>query len=327
MNKIICGIDIGIKHLAFCIITKNNENKLININEWININLMENEIHNCDGILNSKVPKNCSAKSKFYHTDSNDQTTYYCGTHKTQHLEPKCPEIIKHKTKESCTYTNETNIKCTKSGSCIISNSIYCKQHSDKFVKEFVKKNSLQEINKTNCMTTDPQLLCTSIFNALNKYESFKLLNEVRIENQPGLTNPTMKAVASTVFAYFVFLNVTYNLNIIVRYVSPATKIKYSDDFINFINNKINEHNIDKKEKCKCKLCKLDIEYKKNNEEFTINYSKYKFSYEVFKLLSILYTEKKLIDNNLSHKLELLINIKKKDDPCDAFLHADKDLK
>ena len=324
MNKTICGIDIGIKHLAFCIITKNNENKLIDINEWTNINLMEDEIHNCDGIMNHK--KKCNAKSKFYYTDSNNMTTYYCGTHKKQHLETKCPEITKHKTKDSCTYINEANIKCPKTGSYMINDDIYCKQHSDRFVKQFTKNNSLREISKTNCMTTDSQVLCTNIFNSLNKYESFKTLNEVRIENQPGLTNPTMKAVASTVFAYFVFLNVTYNLNIIIKYVSPATKIKYSDDFIVFMNNKITEHD-NKNGLCKCKLCKLNIEFKKNSEEFTTNYTKYKFSYEVFKLLSILYTEKKLIDSNLSHKLELLSDIKKKDDPCDAFLHADKDLK
>jgi hypothetical protein len=324
MNKKIGGFDIGIKHLAFCIITKNNENKLVDINEWTNINLMEDDVHNCDGIMKNKTK--CNAKSKFYFTDNN-VSSYYCATHKTQHLEPKCPEIIKHTTKESCTHTNKPDVKCIKKGSCMINDNIYCKQHSDKFVKQFVKNNSLRPINKTNCMTTDPQILCTNIFNALNKYESFKLLNEVRIENQPGLTNPTMKAVASTVFAYFVFLNVTFNLNIIIKYVSPATKIKYSDDFILFMNNKINEHSNTKKESCKCKLCKLNIEFKKNNEQFTINYTKYKFSYDVFKLLSILYTEKILIDNNLSQKLELLTNIDKKDDPCDAFLHANKDLK
>jgi hypothetical protein len=90
MNKNICGFDIGIKNLAFCILTKTCENKLIDINEWTNINLIED---------------------------------------------------------------NE---------------------------------------NK-KCMKINPQILYTSIFNALNKYESFKTLNEVRIENQPALINPTMK--------------------------------------------------------------------------------------------------------------------------------------
>ncbi len=322
MDRKIGGFDIGIKHLAFCVLTKSKENKLIDIGEWTNINLMEGEEHKCDGILKNK--KKCTAKPKFYHTND-DETKYYCGSHKTQHLEVKCSEIVKCKTTEKCTFAND--IQCIKKGTCSIDDNIYCKQHGDKLFKQTNKNNSLQSITKTNCLKTDPQVLCSCIFNELNKYDSFKTLNEVRIENQPGLKCPTMKAVASTVFAYFVFLNITYNLNITIRYVSPATKIQYSIELLEFINNKINEHNKDKKANCKCNTCKLNIELKKNIDDFEIDYNKYKFSYDVFKLLSVFYTEKLLIDNNLSHKYDLLSLIKKKDDPCDAFLHANKDFK
>ncbi len=115
-----------------------------------------------------------------------------------------------------------------------------------------------------------------------------------------------MKSIASIVFAYFVFLNITHNLNIKIMYVSPAAKIKYSNELVEFISNKINEHNHNKKNTCKCKICKLKNELQKNNDDHLMNYNKYKFTYDVVKLLGVIYTEKILIDNHLSHKYEII---------------------
>ena len=187
---------------------------------------------------------------------------------------------------------------------CTVDNNIHCRIHGLKVINDLTKQNALVPISNISCMTIDPQILTTAIFHALNKHDIFKTLTEVRIENQPALTNPTMKAVAATVFSYFVFLNITHNLNMKIKYVSPATKIKFNVELIQFINTKFTAHGESKKDKCKCKMCKLEVELKANSDSFGLNYGKYKFSYEVFKVLSVLQTEKKLIDAKLAHKME-----------------------
>jgi hypothetical protein len=75
---------------------------------------------------------------------------------------------------------------------------------------------------------------------------------------------------------------------------------------------------------CKCKLCGLGKEIEQNKTTNDEVYSKYKFTYDSIKESGILYTKKLLLDNKLSTKLDLIQDIKKMDDPCDAFLHAYK---
>jgi hypothetical protein len=314
------GIDIGKKNLGLCIITKTNENKLIEINEWVNINLVEENMHKCDGTLKNK--QKCTASAKFYHM-TNDITKYYCATHKKQHIVNDNSGITKYdnKTKQTCEHVTG---KCTKNSNFMVGGKTYCKVHADLHSKKIVKNNSLQIMKKTRCSDIEPQVICARIFENLNKYEILRTIVEMRIENQPSYINPEMKAVASMVLAYFVSLNVMYNLNINIIYVSPGSKTKYSELFINFMINKITQHKTNKKANCKCEICKLEIEIENNKVKHELNYEKYYFDHEHVKLVGVYYTEYILIENNLGHLFDMISKYKKKDDVCDAFLHAFK---
>jgi hypothetical protein len=151
-----------------------------------------------------------------------------------------------------------------------------------------------------------------------------RTITEIRIENQPSYINPEMKAVASMVLAYFVSLNVLYNLNINIVYVSPGSKIKYTEAFITFIMNKINVHKVTKKPNCKCDICKVDTMLLENLTKHQLNYASYYFDHENVKLVGVYYTEYILIENNLQNLFDMISKYKKKDDVCDAFLHAFK---
>jgi hypothetical protein len=168
----------------------------------------------------------------------------------------------------------------------------------------------------------EPQDMAVRIFKSFDKYsDSFKKVTEVYIENQPSLKNPTMKSIANYVMSYFVATLKLNNPSIIIKFVSPANKIKLSEKFINYIDHEISEHNLIKKIKCKCVTCKLSNELTNNTQKFGDKYSKYKFPYSCTKLLGILYTQY-ILEKYDAKSLDTLKVYKKQDDLCDAFLHA-----
>lgn len=317
------GVDIGKKTLSFCVITETQEGVLVDVNEWVSLNLIEENLHKCCGILRNK--NKCTASPKFYHTHDNT-TQYYCATHKKQHTQIEDVTISKYTgdIKKKCSHVSLKNINCKNNANCMVGESIYCKTHSEQVSKKITKNNSLQPFKKTICSDVPPQILCERIFNNLDKYTILKECIEVRIENQPGFITPEMKAVAAMVFAYFVALNRTYNINAKIFYVSPGSKIEYTEKFINFMNNKINQHKENKRPVCKCDICKIEQELINNKTQHNLEYSKYYFDHDLVKMVGVFYTEYVLIENGMGHLFELLSKYSKKDDPCDAFLHAYK---
>jgi hypothetical protein len=326
MNSKFCGIDIGKKNLSFCIVTKSSENKLIAIDEWVKVNLIEESLYSCSGCY--KNGKQCIAKPKFYHV-KDDITKYYCKLHKTQHIVDGNVEIVKYnnENKDKCSHKSTKNINCMKNATCSIDGIIFCKTHSEQMEKNTNKKNYLLPFKKTNSCDVDPQTLCTRMFNNFNKYEIFKEVKEIRIENQPSFLAPEMKAVASMVFSYFIWLNVTYGLNIKVYYVSAVNKMNYTESFIKFVDDKISEHKKIKKEVCKCDVCKMEIELVNNKKEHNLDYGKYYFDHENVKQVSIYWAEYTLIENGMGHLFKMLDDRKKKDDDCDSFIYAMKNSK
>ena len=75
-NKLVLSFDVGVVHLAYCLLLRenrivNNENKLVwNIVEWNNIDLTDRSEQNCS----------CGKKASLYHTIDNIQK-YYCKVH------------------------------------------------------------------------------------------------------------------------------------------------------------------------------------------------------------------------------------------------------
>ena len=335
INRKILAWDVGIKHLAFCVITGNS--KSFTIDKWINVDLTDSDQQKCCGLLKKKKNKEdetCGAVAKFS-CQVNNEIKYYCGTHKTQHdvnideIEKTYVSTYDNQTKDKCKYVSSraTKTSCVKTANFMINECICCKIHKDTQLKEKIKNMSLKPIKNKKCTSIDPQILCEKMYEKLNSFEYFKEVTDVYIENQPVLKNPTMKAVSSMLFSYFVFLSVQNKLNINVKFVSPSFKIDLNKDMITFTNEYINDHNKIKRENCKCRTCKLDAEIKINDEKFKEMYSKYKFNYDSVKELGIIYTKKILKDNNLIDSFDVIKICDKKDDLCDAFLHGYRRLK
>lgn len=317
--------DVGIKHLAFCLIKKDMKTEKFSIDQWVNIDLTDNQQFKCgEHKKNNDV---CGAAAKYY-TERDGTTKYYCKTHMgnsdfdINEYEKKC--VGECDVDLKCKFIKNNGEECGSNAKCMIDNLSYCTIHKKSTIKRKIKDNSIKPLKKTSCMSTDPQILCNSLYTKLDELNYFKQVNEIYIENQPAFKNPTMKTVSTMLFSYFAYLSLKNKLEMKVKFVSPTFKITLTKELETFAEQYIKEHDKTKKDKCKCRICKLNDDLKTNKGKFEENYTKYKFSYDATKELGIVYTKKILKDNNMLDKFKLLENCDKKDDLCDAFLHGYK---
>lgn len=266
----ICAFDIGIKHLSFCVINTENLNKII---KWELINLQcEQEI--CIG--KNKNGKLCTKPATLCHLTN--KNIFYCKKHSTEY-QPKSIEVLDIKTAEHCMFDD-----CDKKSSKKIDNKFYCSKHAQKIKTTFDHDEKLQNIKTRTCMKEPLYDLGTRMYNELEKYPEILDSKRIVIENQPSLTNPTMKSISILLFSYFVMKK-----HPSVEFISPSGKLK--------VNNTLSKDILS--------LCP-----KKNK-------------YAVTKELGIKYTEKLLdLFDDTDILMQVIHNSKKKDDLCDASLHA-----
>jgi hypothetical protein len=326
--------DVGIKHLALCLIKKNIKDNTFTIDKWLNIDLTDDKKFKCGE--NKKNNVVCGALAKYSCTTTTTTITgsatltkYYCKTHMgnatvdlTEFTEEHVIKLEDKslKCKHLMTSGKDKGTECEKIATSLVDNISYCSSHSNAALNRLVKENSIKPLKKNNCMTYDPQTLFTALFKKLSELTFLKNVHEVYIENQPSFKNPTMKTVSTMLFSYFAHYSLQHNLKMLVKFVSPSFKIALTSQLETFVQTCIKEHI--KKKDCKCRICKLDLELKANKEKFLEEYSKYKFSYDAVKELGIIYTKKVLKDNKLTDKFKLVEVCDKQDDLCDAFLHG-----
>jgi hypothetical protein len=305
---IIISWDVGIIHLAYCIL----EHKMIlgkyksRILDWDIINLidMEDINYQCCGHLKNKKnagEKICDKKASFIATTGNGQTFYYCKTHLSQYDEHwtqnKTKFLFKKvKTDEKCAHVKSDGTICEKNSTYyhIKKKIYYCSVHYksvlNKQIKEFSPK-PIKNLISSNFTTADLQLrLIKKLDELVERFAALKI-EEVIIENQPSQKNPRMKSIANTLFDYFLirgYIDKVHGLDIkLVRFICPSNKLKVND------NN--------------------TIEVFKSNKDS-------KKKYKLTKALSVQYTKQLLQDNLIM--LQYLSAFPKQDDMCDAYLQG-----
>lgn len=221
--------DIGIKNLAYNIVeyeydpTKELNEHEFPIKEWGIINLVEDEqsipenaITHIQCCMNTKSGKQCQQKAKFI--NPTNRTLGYCGKHSKDFIDKnKTTTLTQVKSKMKCVNHNDkTNQDCTKNGIWLDVNNPYtryCQVHYKSIVKDI--KSSDPNINIEDKYYMDAKHaskikqfnikeLSTRLFKALQEHPSFLEVDEVIIENQPVLKNPTMKSIQMLLYSYFV---------------------------------------------------------------------------------------------------------------------------
>src|SRR5437868_1891656 len=206
-NKTYLSWDIGIKNLAFCLIKKNSEKTYgFEILNWGIINLSNEEKHCSE---KTKFNKLCTSKASFFYNDK-----YYCKKHKSAFIKKECQIITldKKDNTHTCIYEISNKSKttashiCDKKASCYIDDNTktYCTAHSKIMKNNIDKSNDLQKINKVNANKIPLDKLALKLYDALDKFNDFLQVDEILIENQPTLTNPTMKSIMMLLYSYFV---------------------------------------------------------------------------------------------------------------------------
>ena len=287
-NSIVLSFDVGIIHLSYCLLKK-NDNNLWEILEWNNIDLSLQNIEKCSGNLeegNNKV---------FYTNIINNKTYYYCKNHAKNVINniSLFEDIFNIDTKNVCCYKLK-NDTCNKKSKFCNNFNYYCNIHA----KQEYKNLELKEIkNKTVNKLIFDNVKYNLIMELENRPSLLKA-NYVVIENQPSFKNPRMKSIASTIYDYYLIRgiidkNITKSNILEVKFISPSNKLKLISDQ-------------DNKELIKVK----------NNQN---NNSDSK-SYKLTKSLAIKYCAE-LIDHLDDWKV-FYNSHKKKDDLADSFLQG-----
>jgi len=279
--------DVGIKNLAYCIMEDCDE-KICKIYDWNIINLIENN-YKCLGCLENK---NCDRPVTHTLCILN-KTHNLCKLHKVRYNDIITNELNKIKNSETSTcecVIKTTGLKCNKKSYYKYNNLNYCNQHINYNKKKII--NSKPEKIVQNANKVPIGILKQNLINKLDKIPHLLDVKKVLIENQPSLRNPKMKAIADTLYCWFLIRGLIdkKNNSLIneIKYISPSNKLKINND------NTIQL-----------------LSTTKNDTE----------KYKLTKQLSIIYT-KQLLNNNDNTYLEFFNKQKKKDDLADALLQG-----
>lgn len=151
----VCAWDVGIKNLAYCVITKKADGTFdVDKTKWNKINLMEEEKKefNCSHITTIKkkkedIIKACPRKATCYYLK--DEIKYgLCGVHQKSYNVPEEDNLedqfISSKKKEKCNHLNKNRGVCGKNSLWEYDNKFYCTPH---------KKSEIAAQKKINVIT------------------------------------------------------------------------------------------------------------------------------------------------------------------------------
>jgi hypothetical protein len=325
--------DVGIANLAYCLISKEVvdganlasvplDESNFKIIKWGVINLKDAD-HPCSELDNKH--KLCKKKATLC-GNINNTTYYYCKTHSKKFISlPVLVSDIPAKDSAKCIH----NIHNTKTNTDKLCNkkalhwldkpeNTYCKTHMASHTKIIKAANSLKSIHKTNANKIPMNILSIKLFTILNNIPEFLDVDEVLIENQPTLKNPTMKTISSLLFSYFILKGIVEKPNnkiSHVKFICPSNKLKVSSNATNKLQGMKSptvEDDLSAEDELRDTAPDVKSDKLKSDNSRQI--------YIMTKKMGILFT-KELLKNDITN-LTLLSSTNKQDDMCDAFLQA-----
>jgi hypothetical protein len=264
MAKTVLSFDVGIVNLAYCILKKKEDNKF-DILKWDIINVDDNKL-----VCTHKAKKICGKNAKFTHNTEN-----YCSTHYKAFLKT----FDKNFSENFATIkvNIEEKIKCDENKCKGITEfnynkKNYCIKHYEKLKKEYINTNTPKKLKSQNSNYKSITNLSNHLFKKLDELKNdFLDVDEVLIENQPSLLNPTMKTISALLYSYFTIRgiidkSITNSKITAVHFISPQNKLKINkettDKTLNKDNLKKREEYILTKDLGK-KYCRSLVDYEK----------------------------------------------------------------
>jgi hypothetical protein len=188
--KTVVAFDIGIRNLAWCIMKKEGEK--ISVLGWENYDLLAGDAANAPTIKEKCCA--CSAKP-VYQT----QSAIYCARHCSNPLRDVSGSLLR-------SLPMVKQLKEILVAKCSGQNKIHIPASKSDLVKELQKHFAMPIVKEKKKKAVDTEL--TVIHDAIRTFISdkdrqplFHSANEILLENQPVLKNPTMKSVQILLFA------------------------------------------------------------------------------------------------------------------------------
>jgi hypothetical protein len=214
ITKKILSFDVGMKNLAYCIINKENKEIL----NWGLIDITNEIIIKCDGFKKNK--EKCSNLAKIYQVLNKKNV---CKQH-LDNFNIQNQEDVKN-VKIKCEFVNKNNKQCDKyvKNYYKVNNKLmgFCNVHKNK---------STKELKKINCNDIAIDIKKYNMILKLDNLKEMLDVDEVIIENQPAYKNPPMKAISSTLYAYFLIRGQIDGNIKKIKFVSPSSKTKKIKD-------------------------------------------------------------------------------------------------
>jgi hypothetical protein len=281
-NIKIASWDVGIKNLSLCILEKSNNKKIpFKIHKWLNINLMDDDFKKCE---------DCDKESKWYYEDDDGEELYYCGTHKNIQNILVCAKKNEIEKKSCCHKFKIKGKECKDKISYVVKNKkeslYYCKKHkpADTYIMKPFKKIGANKM--------PIEVLQLRLLKELDELDCVFDVDKVVIENQPSLKAPKMKAIASTLFNYYLIRSE-------IDKADYGGKMKIKKVVFQSPSNKL----------------KLD-----ENNQLILDKTTGKNKYKMTKDLAVQYSRKLLKHDDAN--LKFINDKKKKDDYADSFLQG-----
>jgi hypothetical protein len=313
------SFDIGIKNMAYCILSTDTSN--IEILDWNVLNLMDSEQPKkiCTCIIPPKTkkqqPKPCTKVAKFQKSGN-----YYCEKHAKSNTQYFMP------TKQT-TMTSLKKLKLEELLRIGISHTLFInienftklnKPRILDIISSFYEKKNLEPIVFKKSKTagdTDLIKIGKNMKELLNNIVGIDEITHVVIENQISPIANRMKTIQGMLAQYFIMKN----SDIEIEFVSSANKLKQFE--------KKNIENIMKEKGQKTdEIENILIETEKSTENTTKLVTTKAITtnpnYKEHKKDGVFYCSQILEINSCFHKWKNALDTKKKDDLADSFLQG-----
>ena len=206
----ILSIDVGIKHLAFCLFHYESKEEY-KIEKWDVINLCNDKIHKCCGQNANKKP--CTRNARY-----TKKNTYYCKIH-AKNKEYKIPSkdiYTSSLQKSKCSDLKKLYTQCGLEETCKMKKKDYVEK-----ICEYVDQNYFDPI--INIKATDMNIITLgrNMRDSFNTLLTGVSLDHVIIENQIGPLANRMKTLQGMVMQHFIELSVP-----VIKEISASNKLK-----------------------------------------------------------------------------------------------------
>lgn len=220
----IASWDIGIKNLAYCILeTTNDIEKPYIIHHWDIVNIIQDDDIKCSW-------KDCNNKDIKFTTSLIGEKYFLCKDHKSYFSVIQNKWInYKNNLLELEKDYNDKCVSCEKNAKWQIGEKYLCTTHKTNGLKKWEADMCLKKYSCAKVKQVPVEQIKLSLFNKLDQIPHILDVDDVCIENQPSFKNPRMKAIADSLYSYYLIRGMIDKkdkpINK-VNYISPSNKLK-----------------------------------------------------------------------------------------------------